>query len=455
MTRKLSQLRDYQGQAIEHMLSHPQAGLFLDMGLGKTASALTAIFEFKRFGVGPTLVVGPIRVIETVWRQEAALWEHTKDLTFSLIRGTPEQRKAAIKAEADIYLINPEQLVWLLETLGPGPYKFETLIIDESSMFKNVSSKRFRSLRFKIKNFSRRYILTGTPTPNRLLELWPQIFLLDLGKRLGTSYGRYKDKYFVPVDRWGYKLEPRKGAKEKVYAAIADLVLRMEANFPEPVYNRVETPLPEKALKIYRDVENQAFSKLDASTAITAMNVIGAMIKCRQVANGTVYTDTEEGQGIQQIHDEKIKAAKEIIEGTGSPVILVYNFRHELETLKKELAEFSPVVLSESKNSDQTVKDWNSGKIQVLLLHPASGGHGLNLQEGGHTMIWFGLTFSFEQYAQTIARINRQGQKNTVVLHILVAPGTVDTVMEQALRGKKENQNDLFNYLKAYRETLS
>jgi len=453
MIRSVNQLREYQGTAIEWMLSHPQAGLFLDMGLGKTASALTAVYEFNRFGVGPTLVVGPIRVIETVWRQEAAKWSHLQALTFSLVRGKPEQRKAALAAKADIYLINPEHLEWMFDTLGEGPYKFETLIIDESSMFKNVGSERFKKLRFKVKHFARRYILTGTPTPNRLLELWSQIYILDEGQRLGTSFTRYKERYFYPVDRWGYKWEPRAGAKEKIYEAIADLVLRIEAQFTLPiVYNPVNIDLPDQARKIYKEVEDQAFSKLTSDISITALNAIGALTKCRQIANGVVYGVSEENgkATIEPIHDEKIKATKEIIDETGSPVIVVYNYKHELAQLTQALKEYSPVVLTDAKDSEKVVDDWNAGKIQVLLLHPASGGHGLNLQEGGHTMIWFGLTFSYEQFAQTVARIHRQGQLFTVVVHLLLATGTVDEMMVGAIEAKRDGQGELLDFLKEY-----
>ena len=452
MLRTVNQLRGYQGRAIEHLLSHPQAGLFLDMGLGKTASALTAVYEFSRFGVGPTLVVGPIRVIETVWRQEAKLWDHLKDLTFSLVRGSPEERKTALATKADIYLINPEHLEWMFETLGEGPYQFETLIIDESSMFKNVSSKRFKMLRFRVKHFSRRYILTGTPTPNKLLELWSQIFILDGGKRLGSSFTRYKERYFYPVDRWGYKWEPRPKAKVEIFAAIADLVLRMDAKdylqLPEVVHNRVMIQLPPTAMKIYKEVEDQALSKISEEVSISAVNAISALIKCRQIANGVVYVN--DGLETQVLHTEKIKATVEIVEETGSPVIVVYNFKHELALLKAALKEFSPVVLTEAKDASEVIQDWNAGKIQVLLLHPQSGGHGLNLQEGGNTMIWFGLTFSYEQYVQTIARINRQGQTKPVVLHVLVAENTVDLLMEEVIEAKKAGQDELFNYLQRY-----
>jgi SNF2 family DNA or RNA helicase len=454
--RPASALRPYQGKAIEHLLSHPQGGLFLDMGLGKTVAGLTAVFEFLRFGVGPTLVVGPIRVIEAVWRQEAKRWEHTKGLTFSLVRGNESKRISALNTKADIYLINPEQLVWLFEYYGKSKHPFETLIVDESSMFKNVSTKRFRTIRGKIESFSRRYIFTGTPTPNRLLELWTQIYILDQGKRLGTSYGRFKERYFYPVDHWGYKWEPRPGAREAIYEAISDLVLRMDAkdylDLPELIYNRVECPLPAALKSLYKGVEEEAFAQIDNAENITALNVVGAMMKCRQIANGVVYTEVNGGQGVKHLHNEKLNACHEIIEETGSPVIVVYNFKHELEYLKEHLKEFNPVVLVTAKDTAQVVDDFNAGKIRVLLLHPASGGHGLNLQEACHTMIWFGLTFSYEQYVQTIARINRQGQTMPVMLHVLVAPGTVDDMLVLTLAAKAKGQNELFTYLKLYRE---
>lgn len=456
--RAVSELRGYQGTGIEHLLSHPQAGLFLDMGLGKTVIAETTVFEFIRFGVGPTLVVGPIRVIETVWRQEARNWEHTKDLTFSLVRGSASERELALNTKADIYLINPEHLVWLFEYYGKKKHPFETLIIDESSMFKNVSTKRFRTIRSKVSSFSRRYILTGTPRPNRLLELWTQIYILDEGKRLGTSYGRFKERYFYPVDHWGYKWEPRPGAREAIYEAISDIVLRMDAkdylDLPKLIYNRVECPLPREIQQIYREVEDEAFSKLAGTEKITALNVVGAMMKCRQIANGIVYTDVNGDQSVKHLHNEKLDACLEIIEETGSPVIVVYNFVHELEYLKEHLKYYNPVVLSKAKGKEleKVVEDFNEGKIQVLLLHPASGGHGLNLQAECHTMIWFGLTFSYEQYVQTIARINRQGQKYSVMLHVLVAPGTVDDLLVQTLDAKARGQDELFTYLKLYRE---
>jgi SNF2 family DNA or RNA helicase len=456
--RKVTDLRPYsQGKAIEFMLSHPQGGIFLDMGLGKTAAAETVVMELLRFGVGPTLVVGPIRVIETVWRQEAAKWEHLKHLKFSLVRGNVQERRNALDAEADVYLINPEHLGWFFDVMGGGPYKFETLIIDESSMFKNVSSKRFMMLRHKVKHFQRRYILTGTPTPNKLLELWPQIFILDQGERLGKTYTKYKQRFFEPVDHWGYKWEPKEGAKEKIFELIADIVLRIEnADAPQITYNPIQINLSEAVMKVYKEVEDAAFSALSELEVVTALNAAGALMKCRQIANGVVYADeleeksTAKNRIVKIIHKQKLDAMREIIDETGSPVIVVYNFKHELRLIQEELKDLNPVVLAEAKDAEEAIDRWNNGDIPVLLLHPQVGGHGLNLQEGGHTMIWFGLTFSYEQYIQTIARINRQGQRFPVVIHALIAVETVDEFLQEVLAGKAAGQGELFDYLKNY-----
>lgn len=452
--RNINDLRDYQVKAIDWITEKPYAGIFMDMGLGKTASALTAVQKlFAAEENGPVLVVGPIRVIETVWRQEALLWDQTSTITFSLIRGrTPQQRLQALQSQADIYLINPESFIWLLElfTIYPPspqrPFPFSTLIIDESSTFKNVGSKRFQKLRHKLKLWKRRYILTGTPRPNKLLELWPQVFILDQGERLGTSYTKFKEKYFEPIDYMGYIWEPKKGAEKKIYALVEDLLLRIESDeIPVPIYNRVIVKLPPNARKLYRQMERDAFAEIEG-TQITAANAAVALGKCRQIANGVVYAEGS----VQLIHQEKLIVAREIVEGTGSPIIIVYNYKHELKLLTEELKEFKPVVLSESLDTIRTVDDWNAGRIQVLLLHPASGGHGLNLQQGGHTMAWFSLTFSYEQYIQTISRINRQGQQNKVIIHVIIADHTVDELLEEVLQNKEVGQNKLFTALKHY-----
>lgn len=437
-----------QMRATDFMVDNPHAGIFLDMGLGKTGAALTALVELIAKGFSPILIVGPIRVIETVWPVEAKLWKHTQHLKFSVIRGNEDERIEAVAKKADIYLINPEMLRWFLQKYKKFLSAWKVLLVDESSDFKSPGSKRFKSLRYQVKHFKRRYILTGTPRPNSLLELWPQIFILDLGKRLERRSGWYQDRYFEPVDYYGYKWEPKAGAKKRIYAAIADCVLRIASKGKKPTVNRILVPLPPKVMKAYKEMEEEALTVLEGQEELTAKNVVSAMMKCRQMANGSVYLN--DGKEIRTLHLEKIKVVEKIIEETGDPVIVVYNFKHERDLLAKRLKAYKPVILSTAKDPLKVIADWNAKKIPVLLLHPKSGGHGLNLQHGGHTMVWFGLTFSYEQYAQTIARLNRTGQKKRVVLHILIAPNTVDELIETSLEAKARGQNQLLRYLRKY-----
>lgn len=434
------ELRNYQKVMVQHLLDHDSAGLFVEMGWGKTISMLKALEKVKE---GPTLLIAPIRVIQSVWRQEAKKWN--VKLSFSLVHGKPNERNAALESKSDVYLINPENLVWLFDQKKLP--KFQILVVDESSMFKNVGSKRFRKLRYKIKNFKRRYILTGTPTPNSLLELWPQMFMLDQGERLGKTAGAYKSRFFHPIDYHGWKFEPNEGAKEIIYERIKDIVVQQGGNLPglpDFTYNRIRVSLDEKHKKFYEDIEEEALATFGGST-ITAANVVAGMMKCRQIANGTFYDD--DGKAIE-LHTKKLEALEEVIEETRSPVIIVYNFRHELKVILKKLKKYNPVVLNEDQDA---IDKWNAGKIQILLLHPASGGHGINLQGGGHTMVWYGLTFSYEQFAQTIARIHRSGQQHPVVCHFITAKGTVDQLMWSVLRSKEKGQNELLNALEDYR----
>jgi SNF2 family DNA or RNA helicase len=463
--RSRDALRDYQINGIDFLLKHRGAGLFQDMGLGKSATALTVISELRRFGYGPVLVVGPIRVIETVWRQEAQEWSHLKHLTFSLVRGNEQQRRKALLVPADIYLVNPDLLRWLFKTLRK-PYIFEALFIDESSMFKKAGTRRFRAIRYKVKLFRRRYIMTGTPRPNRLEELWPQLFVVDGGKRLCRRFTDFKSRFFEPVVpdnpdplhptkfiAWA----PKEGAENKIYSLIADVVFRTDnPNLVKPQFNPVKVILPPKARRIYDEMEDKAFAEIETKSHMSAANAAVAMMKCRQIANGVVYTTPSEFDEnpiveTKLLHREKLAATLEIVEETGSPVIVVYNFLHELKLLKETLAEYNPIALKD-EDPIETISRWNLGRIPVLLLHPRSGGHGLNLQHGGHTMIWFGLTFSYEDYIQTIARINRQGQKHSVIIHLIIAIKTIDQLLVRVLKAKEKGQINLFTYLKEYRE---
>lgn len=459
--RKRSELRKYQVEGVDFLLARMGAGLYQDMGLGKSITALTTILELRNFGYGPALVIGPIRVIETVWRQEAAEWEHTQHLTFSLIRGSEQKRRQALLKDADVYLINPELLGWLFRTIKK-PYPWEILFIDEASMFKKAGNVRFRKIRYKIKLFRRRYTMTGTPAPNKLLELWPHMFIVDEGQRLGRRFGDFKSRFYeqvIPDDPDEQRYIPwelKEGAEKKIYSLIADVAFRTEnLDLPKANFNLVKVILPPKARRIYDEMEEEALSELGDGKAISAANAAVAMMKCRQIANGVVYTtpsefDEDQTREIKLIHKEKLNACREIVDETGSPVIIVYNFKHELEMLKAEF-QTGYVVLKESKNTERTVRRWNLGKIPILFLHPKSGGHGLNLQHGGHTMIWFGLTFSYEEYVQTIARINRSGQKHPVIIHLIIALQTVDLFLRKVLKAKASKEANLFDYLKEYR----
>lgn len=437
-------LRDYQEEMVKHLLDHNSAGLFVDMGFGKTVATLVALEKMKEDNVLPTLLIAPIRVIKSVWRQEAEKWGI--DLSFSLVHGKPKEREAALKKKADIYLINPENLVWLFDQKLPD---FKILVIDESSLFKNVGSKRFKKLRYKVKNFDRRYILTGTPTPNSIGEIWTQMFILDKGERLGKTYGGFKSRYFEQVDYQGWVFQPREGAEEEIYSKVQDIILQQGGNLkglPEFKFNKIIVDMDKEHKDFYQSMEEHSIASLDGEV-LTSMNVVSALMKCRQISNGVFYNDDGE---IVKLHDKKLEVLEEIVEETNSPVLIIYNFKHELEEIKSRLKKYKPVVLNEE---DDAVERWNKGKIEVLLLHPASGGHGLNLQDGGHTMVWYGLTFSYEQFAQTIKRLHRSGQKHPVVCHLIMCRGTVDILMWAALQSKEQGQKKLLEALKEYKET--
>lgn len=429
--------RPYQLRAILFLIANFIAGLFMDMGLGKTAAVLLALVKIPH---RPVLIIGPIRVIETVWRQEAQKWDETQGLTFSLVRGSPKERAEALAVDADIYLANPELLE---EVLLGKDWTGGVFILDESSMFKNPSTKRFKILRKHLRKFARRIILTGTPTPNSLMDLWSQIFILDLGQRLETAFYRFKNRYFRQVDYMGYKFEPVEGATEKVTKLISDIVLRIEAkgNLParEVVENLVQFNLPTPAMRTYREMERHALVVLSEEN-VSAANAAAALMKLRQIASGFVYNDLGE---TEVIHEEKIKATAEILEQTGSPVIVVYNFQHELAALRKAFPHGASL---DKWDQDQ----WDRGEVPLLFLHPQSGGHGLNLQYGSHTMVIFSGSFSYEQMAQTKARIDRQGQEFPVVIHFLEAIDTVDELVRSVLEAKATTQATVLSLVKGY-----
>lgn len=427
-------LRDYQEEALGFVASRPSAGLFIDMGLGKTA-IMTHLLAQKSLP-GPILLIGPIRVIETVWEREARKWVASQGLTFSVVRGKPQERAAAMKRQCDVYMSNRELLAEVLEGLKP-----KTLIVDESTLFKNSSTKSFKILRKGLAGISHRFILTGTPTPNSLLDLWSQIFILDQGERLGRSFYQYRQRFFRQTDYMGYKFEPLPGAEERITNLISDLIFRVENNLPreEAIHNRVDILLPPSARRAYRELEDRAMTVL-ADEHVSAATAAAAMMKLRQVASGFVYDDNGE---TQEVHTEKIDAALSVVDQTGSPVIIVYNFRHELAALKAAIpegVEFTP----------QIQNLWDLGEVPVLFLHPQSGGHGLNLQYGGHTMVIFSGSFSYEHMSQTMARIDRTGQGARCIYHHLVSVDTIDEQILEVLKDKENNQARVLARLREY-----
>lgn len=454
-------LRVYQTRAVEWIKTRLGAGLFLDMGLGKTISTLTAIVDFLASGdlTGPVFIVGPIRVITNVWRQEAAKWSHTQHLTFSLVHGTARQRLKALGAKADIYLIQPGNLKWLFEDWmllysPPGYYQIGMLVIDESSMFKDPSTKRFKILRGIVHGIRRRLILTGTPTPNKLLEVWPQSFIIDGGKRLGSAYTRFRDRYFYPVGYMGYDFEPRPGADEAVYEALKDVVMRLDAkdwlDLPPVINNFVRVKLPDAAMKQYKIMERKMFLKLESGEEVEAVNAAVLSGKCQQIANGALYT-TEDRKEWELLHDVKMEALAEIIEEAGGPILVCYQFQHDLARLKKAYPK-AP-VFSEAKNTVKLENEWNDGKHPVMLLHYQSAGHGLNLQYGGNRMVLFSLTWSLEAHDQIFERIGpaRQvGRRDEVIRHYIVAENTVDEAILEVLVDKAKGQRELLDVLRRY-----
>lgn len=437
---------DYQKVAIDFALQNQSSGLFLDMGLGKTVITLTVIEELKNNYLEElkVLVIAPKRVAEDTWTTEYEKWDHLKNLKVVKVIGNSKQRKAALEKEADIYIITRDNIAWLVDFLGKD-WDFNTVIIDELSSFKNHQSKRFKALR-KVRPFINRIIgLTGTPAPNGYMDLWAQIYLLDRGERLGKTITDYRRRYFNTLYRHGYnEYELRPGAKDKIDEVIKDLCISMKAKdylkLKEPLYINRIAKLDEKEYKLYKDMERDAVLEL-ADENITALSAAAVTNKLLQLANGAVYTDEQE---VIEIHNKKLEVLEELIEeANGEPVLVFYNFQHDKERILERFKDTRVL------DTDQDIKDWNNKKIKVLLAHPASAGHGLNLQEGGSIIIWFGLTWSLELYQQANARLNRQGQKETVRIYHIIAEKTIDERVLEVLKGKNTRQEELLRKLKA------
>lgn len=436
----------YQELALDWVKSHEKCGLFLDMGLGKTVVTLTAIdyFTFDELSVYRTLVVAPKRVAENTWPEEIKKWDHLKDLRMSLIAGNPKERLKAVEKESEIYVISRDNIAWLVNTVKD--WKWDCLVIDELSSFKNHRSKRFKALK-KVTPFFRKVIgLTGTPSPNGYMDLWSQIYLLDRGKRLGKNITAYRNDYWNSYFKGSYnEYELRKGSKEIIDEKISELCISMKArdylkDLKESIIQDVLVDLDSKEYEKYKEMEKESVLELE-DTDITALNAAAVTNKLLQLANGGAY---DEEKNFHHIHDRKLDALEELIEeAQGDNILVFYSFKSDIDRLKERFPD------ARKLETNQDIEDWNNGKINLLLAHPASAGHGLNLQEGGSIIVWFGLTWSLELYLQANARLQRQGQKEVVRIYRLLAKGTIDETVVHVLNGKEVTQEDLLRKLKA------
>lgn len=439
---------NYQSYAIDYIETHPIAAVLLDMGLGKTVISLTAIADllFDSFEAHRILVVAPLRVARDTWPAEISKWQHLKHLTYAVAVGTVKERKAALMAGADITIINRENLGWLIDSSG-YEFDYDMVIIDELSSFKNHKSKRFQSL-MKVRPKVKRIIgLTGTPSSNGLMDLWAEFKLLDFGERLGRFITHYRNNYFIPDKRNGeiiYSYKPMPYAEDAIYRKISDITISMKSTdhlqMPELITSQYEVQLSEDEEQRYEELKADFILELPEGE-ITAANAASLTGKLSQLANGANYDD--EGN-IVEFHDRKLDALEDIIESAnGKPLLVAYWFKHDLQRIKKRFD------VREIKTSKDII-DWNNGDIPVAVIHPASAGHGLNLQAGGSTLIWFGLTWSLELYQQTNARLWRQGQSSgTVVIEHIITKGTIDERILKALSLKEVSQNALIDAVKA------
>ena len=444
---------DYQAYAINYIETHPIATVFLDMGLGKTSITLTAISNllFDSFEVHRVLVIAPLRVARDTWTAEVDKWDHLQDLICSVAVGTEAQRKAALLRPADVYIINRENVQWLIEESGI-PFDFDMVVIDELSSFKNHNTKRFRAL-LKVRPKVCRIVgLTGTPASNGLMDLWAEFRLLDMGQRLGRFITKYRTDYFMPDKRNGqivFSYKPLPNAEDAIYRKISDITISMKStdhlNMPELVSSEHEVRLSDEEAERYTALKQELVLTL-GDGEVTASNAASLSGKLSQMANGAIYDDA--GNTIP-IHDRKLDALEDIIEAAnGKPVLVAYWFKHDLERITARLK--SQRIPFTRLDDSTSIRRWNNGEIPVALIHPASAGHGLNLQAGGSTLVWFGLTWSLELYQQTVARLWRQGQTaNTVVVQHIITKGTIDHRIMKALSQKEHTQTALIDAVKA------
>ena len=444
---------DYQKYTIEYILQHPVAAVILGLGMGKTVCSLTAIEQlmYDSFEISKVLIVAPLRVAKVTWSDEIKKWDHLKHLRYAVAVGSEEERLAALQSDADIYIINRENLQWLIEKSGM-PFEYDMVVLDELSSFKNWQSKRFRAF-MKVRPKVKRVIgLTGTPSSNGMMDLFAEFKCLDMGERLGRFITQYRNAYFKS-DRtngqivYSYQLLP--DAEQQIYDRIADITVSLKAmdhlKMPELISTRYPVYMDEEEKQKYDQLKADLILPYKDQDNITAANAAALSGKLCQMANGAVYSDERE---VAHIHDRKLDALEDIIEAAQGPILVCYWYKHDLERIIKRLEELK--VDYGCISSERSIRMWNAGKMQVGLIHPASAGHGLNLQSGGHVIVWFGLTWSLELYDQTNARLWRQGQQaETVVVQHLVTAGTIDERILDALQHKEQSQNALIDAVKA------
>lgn len=437
---------NYQQFATDFILNQSICCLMLDMGLGKTVITLTALWQLAldSFDVSRVLVIAPKRVAEDTWPKELAKWEHLTGLTSSLVLGSAAERKAALQRKAFLYIINRENVAWLVKN---HYWDFDMVVIDELSSFKSNKAERFKAMK-KVRPMITRIVgLTGTPAPNTLLDLWPQMYLMDMGQRLGRFIGGFRDRFFLPDKRNReiiYSYKPREGAEDAIYALISDICISMKAadylDMPERIDNRIEVSMSPKERKLYDTFQKDMVLSI-GDEELDATNVAALSNKLLQMANGAVYGEDKK---VIPIHDRKLDALEDLVEAAnGKPLLVAYWYKHDLQRIKARFKNARCI------DTAKDIDDWNAGKIPLALIHPASAGHGLNLQDGGCTIVWFGLTWSLELYQQLNARLWRQGQKHTVVIHHIVTKGTHDEDVMRALENKDTRQSALIEAVRA------
>ena len=445
----------YQQHCINKIIEIKKLGLFLDMGLGKTVTTLTAVKELKynRFLVRRVLVIAPKKVAEGTWTREAAKWGHTQMLRVSPVLGSQTKRIRALNTPADLYIINRENVCWLVDYYR-NAWPFDMGGVDESSSCKSHSAKRFKALASVGDRIDRMVELTGTPSPNGLEDLWSQIFLLDGGERLGKRYTQFRERYFQPdkrgADGMVYSYEAKPGTEASILEKISDICISMKAEdylqLPDITYHEIPVELDSKSLKAYCELEREMVLQLpEDDETISVTSAAALSNKLLQLANGALYGEDRQ---VHEVHGCKVEAFLELIESLqGKPALVFYNYQHDRTRILKALEKLGLAVRELKTTQDED--DWNAGKIQVLLTHPASSAYGLNLQQGGNHVIWFGLTWNYELYTQANKRLHRQGQKEKVIIHHLVCSGTRDTDVMQALQRKDDVQSWVMESLKA------